>query len=133
MRAAVRSQLLDARVTFHGFQPTDRLAALYAQAHLHVVSSRHEAAGVVVLEAAAAGLPTVGTAVGFVADWSPDRAVAVPVGDPNALADAVVELLRDPARRARLAAAAREWTVAHDADWTAAQFEGIYVDVGRAF
>src|SRR5205814_2229462 len=77
---------LDSRVTFHGLQPTDRLAALYARAHLHVVSSRHEAAGVVILEAAAAGLATVGTAVGYVADWDPERAVAVPVQNPAALA-----------------------------------------------
>jgi len=125
-QALTRTLQLDARVTCHGFQPTDQLAAFYARAHLHVVSSRHEAAGVVVLEAAAAGLATVGTAVGYVADWTPDRAVAVPVSDPNALAAAIVELLQDPARRARIASAAREWTLAHDADWTAAQFEGIY-------
>src|SRR3954465_9115551 len=31
------------RITFHGFVPTDQLAAFYARAHLHVVSSRHEA------------------------------------------------------------------------------------------
>jgi len=126
VQALTRTLQLDARVTCHGFQPTDQLAAFYARAHLHVVSSRHEAAGVVVLEAAAAGLATVGTAVGYVADWTPDRAVAVPVSDPNALAAAIVELLQDPARRARIASAAREWTLAHDADWTAAQFEGIY-------
>ena len=119
---------LESRVTFHGFQPTDHLAAFYARAHLHVVSSRHEAAGVVVLEAAATGLATVGTAVGYVADWNPDRAVAVPVNDPNALASAVVVLLQDSARRERLASAAREWTLAHDADWTAQQFEQIYAD-----
>ena len=29
-----------------------------SRAHVHVVSSRHEAAGVVMLEAAAAGVPT---------------------------------------------------------------------------
>jgi glycosyltransferase involved in cell wall biosynthesis len=120
---------VDAHVTFHGFQPTDRLAAFFGRAHLHVVSSRHEAAGVVVLEAAAAGVATVGTAVGHVADWSPERAVAVPVGNPDALAIAIEELLMDAPRRARLAAAAREWTLAHDADWTAAQFSQLYADV----
>jgi glycosyltransferase involved in cell wall biosynthesis len=127
---------LDSRVTFQGFQPTDRLAAFYARAHLHVVSSRHEAAGVVVLEAAAAGLPTVGTSVGYIADWHPDRALAVPVQDPAALASAIGELLHDPQRRDRLASAAREWTLAHDADWTAEQFELMYLEVsgpGQAY
>ena len=65
-------------MTFHGFQPTDALASFYARAHLHVVSSRHEAAGIVVLEAAASGVPTVGTRVGFLADWAQARALNAP-------------------------------------------------------
>jgi glycosyltransferase involved in cell wall biosynthesis len=117
---------LASNVSFHGFQPTDRLAPFYARAHLHVVSSRHEAAAVAVLEAACAGLPTVGTRVGYIADWEPERAAAVPAGDPAALAAAIVTLLHDPARRARLAASARSWTLDHDADWTARRFEELY-------
>jgi glycosyltransferase involved in cell wall biosynthesis len=131
-QALTRTLDLEARVTFHGFQPTDRLAPFYARAHLHVVSSRHEAAGVVILEAAAAGLATVGTAVGYVADWHSDRAVAVPVQDPAALARAIADVLQDPAQRERLASRAREWTLAHDADWTAEQFERIYAEVIRS-
>jgi glycosyltransferase involved in cell wall biosynthesis len=128
-QALTRTLGLESRVTFHGFQPIDCLAAFHARAHLHVVSSRHEAAGVVILEAAATGLVTVGTAVGYVADWHPDRAVAVPVGGPSALASAVIDLLADPPRRERLASAARDWTLAHDADWTAQHFERIYAEV----
>ena len=118
---------LDGHVAFHGFQPADRLGTFYARAHVHVVSSRHEAASVAMLEAACAGVPTVGTAVGYASDWSADgRAVAVPVGDADALAAEVVGLIEDPERRGRMAAAARAWAVAHDADWTAAEFERIY-------
>ena len=123
---------VDAYVTFHGFQPTEVLASFYARAHLHVVSSRHEAAGIVVLEAAASGVPTVGTRVGFLADWaneSVERVVAVPVGDDEALARAVFDLVNDRPRRERMAANAREWAVAHDAEWTARQFEKIYAEV----
>lgn len=120
---------LESHVTFHGFQPTGALAAFYTRAHLHVISSRHEAAGVVALEAACAGVPTVGTRVGYVADWSPERAVAVPVGDAGALANAAIALLQDTPRRERIAAAARAWALAHDADWTAGQFERIYAEV----
>ncbi len=113
-------------VTFHGFQPTDVVAELYAQSHVYVQSSRHEAAGVAVLEAAACGVPTVGTAVGYVADWAPQRAVAVPVGDASALGAAVLALLTDNRRRRELGEAARSWVLAHDADWTAARFDEIY-------
>jgi glycosyltransferase involved in cell wall biosynthesis len=126
---------VEAQVTFHGFQPTDALAALYRRADIHLVSSRHEAAGIVVLEAAAAGVPTVGTRVGFLADWSeqtPERAVAVPVGDDAALAEAVIDLAGDRPRRERIAANARAWAIAHDADWTARQFEKIYAEVVAA-
>jgi glycosyltransferase involved in cell wall biosynthesis len=120
---------LEHRVVFHGFLPSDRLVALYQAASLFVLSSRHEAAGVVLLEAASCGLPVVGSNVGYLADWSPDRAMAVPPGDDRALADAIAMLVADGNRRQRLAAGAHAWTVAHDADWSAAAFEALYQEL----
>jgi len=102
------------------------LVPLYQRSHLFVLSSRHEAAAAVVLEAAACGVPVVGTSVGYVADWAPDRAVAVPIQNSAALAQAIETLLADPAQRQRLAGAARNWVLAHDAEWTATQIERIY-------
>jgi glycosyltransferase involved in cell wall biosynthesis len=131
IQSLARALNLSSNVAFLGFQPTDQLAPLYGRAHLHVVSSRHEAAAVAVLEAAATGLPTVGTRAGYVADWETDRAAAVPAGDPDALADSIIALLQDPERRARLAARARSWTLAHDADWTAQRFEELYAEATR--
>jgi glycosyltransferase involved in cell wall biosynthesis len=123
-----RTLRIESSVTFHGFQPTDALGAFYERAHLHVVSSRHEAAGVVTLEAACAGVATIGTRVGYVADWDGERAVAVDVGDAEALAAGILTLLGDPDRRARLGAAARAWAIEHSAEWTAARFDAIYRD-----
>jgi glycosyltransferase involved in cell wall biosynthesis len=123
---------LERRVTFHGFQPTDRLPAFYQTAHLLVMSSRHEAAGVVVLEAAASGVATIGPAVGYIADWAPDAAVAVPPGrDGEALADAIVALLNDEERRDRIAREATRRAIACDADWTASAMERLYQEVQR--
>jgi glycosyltransferase involved in cell wall biosynthesis len=119
-------------VTFHGFLTTDALQPLWARAHLHVVSSRHEAAGVVTLEAAMAGVPTVGTRVGYIADGDPHRSVAVPVGDHSRLADAIVTLIGDPIQRAVIASTARTWALAHDADVTASMFDSLYRDVTNA-
>jgi glycosyltransferase involved in cell wall biosynthesis len=113
-------------VCFLGFQPSDLLIPIYQRSHLFVLSSRHEAAGAVVLEAAACGVPVVGTAVGYIADWAPDRAVAVPPRDPAALASGMHDLLLHPERRQQLAAAAREWTVTHDADWTSQRLDHVY-------
>jgi glycosyltransferase involved in cell wall biosynthesis len=120
---------VESAVTFHGFTPTDAIGVFYERAHLHVVSSRHEAAGVVTLEAACAGVPTTGTRVGYIADWDGERAVAVPIGDAEALANGILSLLADPDRRVRLAAAARAWALEHSAEWTATAFDAIYRDV----
>lgn len=123
--AVVRRALAD-RVTFHGVLPSADVAALYRRAHLFVLSSRHEAAGVAALEAAASCVPIAGTQVGYVADWAPERACAVPPADPQALADAIVGLLADAEARRRMASSAHEWAVAHDADWTAREFIRLY-------
>lgn len=118
-----------ARVTFHGFQPHDELPRFHQRAHLYVQSSRHEAAAAAILEAAAAGLPIVGTRVGYIADWGPARAVAVDPGDAAGLARAIVETLHDRERRDRLAANARAFAEAHDVDWTARELEEMYADL----
>ena len=132
VQAQCRALRLDTHITFHGVQPTDALAGLYGHAHVHLVSSRHEAASVVMLEAACAGVPTVATRVGYAADWASDgRAIAVPIGDADALASATVALIRNRAQRDQIAASARAWALAHDADWTAAEFERLYAEAAR--
>ena len=117
---------LDAHVKFHGFEPSDRVQALIQSAHLYVQSSRHEAAGVAVLEAAACGVPTVGTSVGYVADWAPELALAVEVGDASGLAAGILDLLLDAPRRLEMGRRARARVLAHDADWVAARTEEVY-------
>jgi len=114
------------RVCFLGFKSSDDLIPIYQRSHLLVLSSRHEAAGAVVLEAAATGVPIVGTSVGYIADWSPEQAVAVPTQNPTALASAILDLLKDRDRRERLTTLARRWTLAHDAEWTSREFDHVY-------
>lgn len=113
-------------VTFHGVVPQDTIRSLLARTHVHVMSSRHEAAGVSVLEAAAAGVPTVGTRTGYVSDWAPEAAVAVEPGDAVALAAAVDNLLRDPGRRRALAERANARARAFTMDDTVDAFDAIY-------
>lgn len=117
---------LGAAVKFHGFKPMDELVPFYRQAHLYVHSSLHENTPAVVLEAAAAGVPTVGTAVGLVAEMAPEAAIAVPVRAPEALAKGILTLLSDQEERERLAHAAQRYARTYDADWTADQFELLY-------
>jgi glycosyltransferase involved in cell wall biosynthesis len=113
-------------VTFHGFLPQDRVLEILGQADLYVQSSLHEAAGVSVLEAAAAGVPALGTLAGYVADWSPLKATALGDAIPESLADAILTLHADPDRRRSIAAAARTFAIAHDATYAAARFDELY-------
>jgi glycosyltransferase involved in cell wall biosynthesis len=126
-----RAMGLDRRVAFHGFLPSDELVRLYHTADLFVLTSLHEAAGVVLLEAAACELPVAGSAVGYLADWAPDAATTVRPGDADALADAIASLADDAPGRTRMAAAGRAWAQAHDAAWTAQRFESLYRDLTR--
>ncbi len=82
----------------------DDVPALYAQADLAVLASDWEARPLAVQEALRAGVPTVCTDVGGVAGLVGDAAVVVPPGDPAALRSALLDLARDPQRRAGLAA-----------------------------
>ena len=112
---------LQEHVTFHGFLPHSELRPLVENADLLLLTSRHESGPLVVLEAATAGVPTVGTAVGHLIDWAPDAAVTVPVGDSEALARETAAVLADEERRLRLAKAAQARAKVEDADWTARQ------------
>ncbi len=113
-------------VRFHGVLTVDEIVPFYRKAHLFVQSSLYESMGAAVLEASAAGVPIVGTNVGIVAEMAPRAAVAVPVSDPGALAKGILELLEDSRRRESLAVAAQTFARTYDADWTVAQFEGMY-------
>jgi glycosyltransferase involved in cell wall biosynthesis len=117
---------LESKVSFHGYMTQRRLHPLMTRAHVNLVSSRHEAGPVVVLEAAVAGVPTVGTAVGHLTEWSPDAALAVPIGDSAALAAGVVSLLDDETLRRRLAHEAQRRACEQDASYTATSFERLY-------
>ncbi len=104
---------LNGRVIFHGWAERDHLVGLQRSAHAFVMTSLDDVAPAAVLEAAAAGLPIVGTDVGFIADWAPEMAVATPIGDARALAAALRRLLGDRAERERLASNAQAWVSRH--------------------
>jgi glycosyltransferase involved in cell wall biosynthesis len=129
--ALVRELGLEDRVELHGYLPPTAARDVVRGADLMIVTSRHEAGPVAMLEAAALGVPTVGTPVGHVAEWAPDAAVLTPFSDPSALAENVGALLDDEPRRLRLAGAARARSVAEDADWTVRQVADLYREVSQ--
>lgn len=118
---------LESCVRFVGFKTQRELRPIMESADLLVVSSLHEAGPLVVLEAAAVGVPTVGTAVGHIAEWAPSATLAVPVGNAQALADAIRRILDDEELRLRLATTAQCRAIGEDADYTALTFEALYL------
>lgn len=122
---------LGERVHFHGFLSQSELRPIVERADLMVVSSRHEGVPIAALEAAVAGVPTVGTCVGQIADWAPHAAAAVGVRDSGALAEAILMLAQDEKERLRLAQGAQSLAKAEDADFTAEQTLRLYRQLSR--
>ncbi len=100
---------LGPRATFLGRLPDETVPDVYAASDLFCLPSRLEGFGLVYIEAAYHGVPSIGTNVGGVPDVITDgeTGLLVPVGDVAALAAAIVRLRDDPALRARLGEAAR--------------------------
>jgi len=98
---------LGAAVTFLGQR--DDVPALLAAFDLFVQPSRQEVMVQTTLEAMAAGRAIVSTRTVGADEAIEDgvSGVLVPVGDPAAMAEAMIDLANDPARRATLGCAAR--------------------------
>jgi glycosyltransferase involved in cell wall biosynthesis len=80
----------------------DAVGALLRDARVAVLPSRAEGMPMFLLEAMAAGRPFVSTPVGAIAQLADSGGMLVPVGDHEALAVALIELLNDPGRAEQL-------------------------------
>jgi glycosyltransferase involved in cell wall biosynthesis len=108
LRAKVATMELGPAICFAGYRrDMDRI---YSAIDLLVLPSLSEGLPNVALEAMAHGCPVVGTRVGGVPEAVEDgvSGLLVAPADGHALAQATVTLLRNPARRASMGAAARE-------------------------
>jgi len=103
------------RVRFLGALPHADVLAWMRQAAMLVLPSvatatgRIEGLGMVVLEAAATGVPVIGSRIGGIPECIIDGQTGflVPQRDTGALADRISKLLDDPARRLRMGAEGR--------------------------
>lgn len=97
------------RVTFVGVCPHEGLPVYYRAADLFLFASETETQGLVLAEAAACGLPAVAVDAPGCAEVVHDGDTGVLTkGDAAVLAEAVIGLLVDPARRGAMAARARQ-------------------------
>lgn len=96
------------RIRFvHGISP-EVIRTLYASSAIAVVPSEYEGFGLPAGEAMACSVPVVSTDGGALPEVVGDAAVVVPVGDPQALGDAIAGLLRDDGARERLGRIGRQ-------------------------
>ncbi|HVK06916.1 MAG TPA: glycosyltransferase family 4 protein [Armatimonadaceae bacterium] len=116
-----------APVRFLGYLPS--LAAFYAAADVFVLPSEGEAFGLVYVEAAQHGLPSIGVDQGGVPDVISDgeSGFLVPANDHQALVNALVALRDTPGLSQRMGEAARERAREHfTLDRMADRVTGIY-------
>lgn len=104
---------LKAKVHFLGHKDPTELPALFADADIFCLPSRHDGWGVVINEALGAGLPIIatdvtGAALDLVIDG--ENGLIVPADDPSSLAQAL-RTLADDDRRQVMAVAADEMSV----------------------
>lgn len=128
LRALASHLGLDSRVQFLGH--VEDVPALLRAADAFVLPSLTEAFPNAAIEAMAAGLPVVASAVGGLLDLIDDTrtGLLVPAGDAAAIAAAIAGLTADPARASRMGAAARaEVAARYSFDRMVRSFEDLYL------
>lgn len=101
------------KVKFVSGVSDDELTRLYAQATIAISPSVYEGFGFPAGEAMSCGMPVIATDGGSLPEVVGDAGVIVPHSNPPALAKAIADLLDDPERQHRLAAASRERILKH--------------------
>ncbi len=123
LKIRARELGLSGRVHFTGWRfGPEQMPDVHRALDVLVLASREpEPFGLVLLEAMATAKPVVATAHGGPLDIVEDGRTGdlVPPRDPSAMARAIIGLLCDPARRARMGALARERVLVH---YTARQY-----------
>lgn len=119
---------LEQRVRFTGFVPEADLPALYRLADCFAIASTCEVQSLPTLQAVATGLPVVAVDAMALPELvrHDESGYLVPPEDPEALAHALLNVLTDPVRAARMGRVGLEIAQAHDERRTFAAYEQLY-------
>ena len=112
--------------TFSGNVEHSALPHLYRAHQLFVLPSYNEGMSNTVLEAMASGLPVVVTDVGGSGELVDENGVVVPVGDVEALRDAIVSFRDDPAGRSAMGVRSREIALRYSWAAVAQEYVAVY-------
>jgi glycosyltransferase involved in cell wall biosynthesis len=123
-RAALQRAAGDA-VVFTGFITEEEKQVLLDRAWVLVHPALHEGWGIVVMEAAAVGTPTIGFDVAGVRDSVRHRRTGLLADTNQAFVAQWIELATNPDTRHALGRGAREWAREQTWDRTVDQFETV--------
>jgi glycosyltransferase involved in cell wall biosynthesis len=121
------------KVEFTGFQNDIKHAIADLDLLVHA-STKGEPFGQVIIEGMAAGKPVVATNGGGVPEIVEDGAtgILVPMGDVEAMAEAICQILSDPARAKEMGARSRQRVADHfTLEQTARRVEAVYAEISR--
>jgi glycosyltransferase involved in cell wall biosynthesis len=119
----------DVEVT--GYVSRERLRDLYRGALAFVYPSHHEGFGIPPLEAMACGTPVIATPTGAIPDYSAGAALLVPIGDREALREAMAKLIADRPLREELTARGIERAGGYRWDASARRMTELLVEASR--
>ncbi|MER6995019.1 glycosyltransferase family 4 protein [Streptomyces sp. NPDC000410] len=115
--------------------PRSPIEPEWVKGAIAVSTSRHESFGMTLVEAMRCGLPVVSTDC----DYGPREIIAdgvdgllVPVGDADAVAQALLRLIDDEELRGRMGAAARENARRFDPGPVAQKYEELFAELGAS-
>jgi len=131
LEAAAKRQGLEKHIRFLGRR--DDIPALLQASDIAVLPSLKEGFSNAIIEAMAAGLPVVATAVGGNAEAVTHgrNGWIVPPGNDAALLNAVAQLVNDSAERERMAVQSRLMVRKFSIERMIANVEGLYLDLAR--
>lgn len=100
---------LQGKIKFLGWQDSASLQKIYSQADCFVISSNEEGYGLVAVEAARFGLPIIMTDVGLAGEFikHQENGLIIPVGDSQALEQAMARIMAEPGLAEKLGAQAK--------------------------
>jgi len=113
-------------IIWSGYVPDHELIAAYQQADVFVLPSNYEGFGLPVLEAMACGTPVICSQTSSLPEVAGDAALFIDPARPESLVEAMVQMIREPARRADLARRGRERAGMFSWDETARKTIAVY-------
>ena len=115
-KLAIELKISDS-VDFKGYINHDRISDIYKRCDIFILPSLNEGMSNALLEAMGTGLPVIATDTGGTHELIDGNGIIVPMGDSNAIAEAIRGLMDDPETRMRMGMRSRE--IAKGMGWSA--------------